>query len=326
MNWGIMATGAIAKRFAGVLSQMRCEGEVLLAVASRSAQSAQKFATSYNVPHSYASYGELLADEQVEAVYIATPNNLHFENARDCLLAGKHVLCEKPFTLNVSQAQALYALAQEKGLFIMEAFWVRFLPGMLKMREVIASGEIGQVVHARSDYGFIARGERRDRKMASALGGGALLDIGIYNLGFMYMVMGSAPVSFTSSVRMNELGTDDFSSVQLQYDGGRSATIATSIGMDMPRRAAIWGSEGEITLDDFQQAECFSVRRYDGAERLVEAPFDIEGFEYQIREFSRCVAAGVAQSDVLTHADTLCVLKTMDDIRASWGMRFIGEV
>lgn len=325
MRWGILATGSIAKKFAFTLGQMGAEGEVLEAVGSRRKEAAEAFAAEYGAKKAYGSYEELLCDPQVEAVYIATPNNFHYENARACLLAGKHVLCEKPFTTSLEQAQALYKLAAEKGLFIMEAFWIRFLPVLQKLQELIREGAIGQVVHARSDYGFIASGARWQRKMDSALGGGALLDIGIYNLGFMHMVMGEAPTGFSSRARFNQMGTDDFSTITLEYPGGRTASVTTSIGMDIPREAAVFGTKGRIVLEDFQKAERMRVCPYEGEAYEVEIPFEINGFEYQIREAGRCIRAGMSTSDVLRAEDTLTVLGLMDEIRESWEMKFSFE-
>lgn len=322
MKWGILATGNIANKFASTVTAMAREEEVLAAVGSRRLESAQRFAETYHIPKAYGSYEELCADPDVEAVYISTPNNMHYENARLCLEAGKHVLCEKPFTTNVDDARTLYALAQEKGLFIMEAFWIRFLPVLKKMQEIIKNGEIGDVKHIRCDFGFIAQGARKDRKFNSSLGGGALLDIGIYNLGFIHMITGCAPTHFTSSVSINEYGTDDFSIISLEYPGGITAAAAASIGMTMPREAAIFGTKGSIALSDYQQAQSMTVRPYDGDSYTVEIPFEVNGYEYQILEVSRCVAAGMSTSDVLKAEDSLTVLQLMDDIRASWDLKF----
>ena len=325
MKWGIIGTGVIARKFAGTIARMQPEGESLIAVSSRTLESAEAFQKEYNALRAYGTYEAMMADPDVDAVYIATPNTLHFENARMSLLAGKNVLCEKPFTINAKQSRALYALAREKNLFIMEAFWIRFLPALQKLQQVIASGEIGEIRHMRSDYGFIPRETHSVRKRTATLGAGALLDIGIYNLGFAHMVMDAAPVHIESTVRRNEYGTDDFSAVLLEYPGGRSAAVATAIGMDMPRQAAIFSSEGEITLPDFQMADHFHVRRYDGKEYDADMPFDINGFEYQIREVNRCVHQGMNTSDILREQDSMAVMETMDALRASWGIKFEGE-
>ncbi len=325
MKWGIIGAGTIAKKFASTVWQMRAEGERLIAVASRSEEKAQVFADTYSALRAYGSYEAMMGDEAIDAIYIATPNTLHFDNAKMALLAGKHVLCEKPFTLNATQAQELYALAREKGLFIMEAFWIRFLPLLAQMRKVIAAGEIGSVTHMHSDYGFIPTESLKERKLSVSLGAGALMDIGIYNLGFAHMVMDAAPVRFSSTVRKDEYGTDDFSAILLEYPDGRSAAVATSIGMVMHRNATIFGSKGEITLPDFQMAQTMTIQHNDGTARTVEMPFDINGFEYEIREVNRCVKLGMNTSDILREQDTLTVLTTMDAIRESWDLRFPGE-
>jgi predicted dehydrogenase len=286
MRWGIIGTGVIAHKFAGTVLLMQAEGEQLLAVTSRSDEKAQAFAKEYGIPHAHGSLDDMLSNPDVDAVYVATPNPTHYDNVRRSLEAGKHVLCEKPFAINAGQARKLYEAARENNVFVMEAFWIRFLPVLLEMRRVIASGEIGDVLHVRSDYGFIATGSRREDKLSAILGAGALMDIGIYNLGFAHMVMDAAPVRFHSTVRMDAFGTDEFSAILLEYPGGRSATVATAIGVDMPRNAAVFGTKGEITLPDFQAAQEMTVRLYAGAARTVSIPFEINGFEYEIREFA----------------------------------------
>ncbi|MCE5342890.1 MAG: Gfo/Idh/MocA family oxidoreductase [Eubacteriales bacterium] len=325
MRWGIISTGVIAHKFAGTVLLMQAEGEQLLAVSSRSGAKAKAFAGEYNIPDAYGSLEEMLKNPQVDAVYVAAPNTMHFETARKSLEAGKHVLCEKPFTINAGQARKLYALARERGLFIMEAFWIRFLPLLIEMRKVIASGEIGDIVHVRSDYGFIASGDRKEDKLSARLGAGALMDIGIYNLGFTHMVMDAAPVRFQSAMRKSQFGSDEFSAILLEYPGSRSASLATSIGMDMPRNAAVFGTRGEIVFPDFQIAQEMTIRLYDGETRTVQMPFDFNGFEYEIREVNRCVKLGLTSSDILRETDTLTVLGAMDAIRASWDIRFPGE-
>lgn len=322
MKWGILATGTIAAKFAETINKMEGD-QVLIACASRSMEKAQSFADKFGIKRAYGAYEEMMSDDEVEAVYIATPNNLHYENCVMCLNAGKHVLCEKPFTTTREEGEMLFALAKAKGLFIMEAFWIRFLPALQKMKVLIDSGEIGDVVWARSEYGFVANGERRARKFDSALAGGALLDIGIYNLGFMRMVMGDMnPESFSSRHHMNEYGTDDFSSILLSYPGGKTACVTTSIGISIEKYAIIYGTAGSISLDDFQHATKLYVKPAGKEPYTVELPEEINGFEYQIREVERCVNSGMTTSDILKPEDTLDILGLMDDIRASWDMKF----
>ena len=325
MKWGILATGNIATKFVKTISAIAAEGESVIAVGSRSLEKAKDFAKPHGISKAYGSYEELLADSEVEAVYIATPNNLHEENARACLLAGKHVLCEKPFTTNAGAAEALYQLAEERGLFLMEGFWIRFLPLYEKLLELIRTEEFGKLRHARCDYGFIAQGARRERKFKSELGGGALLDIGIYTLGFLNMVMGAAPDSFTSEVRFNEFGTDEFSAIQLRYPGGRTAHAVQSIGLQIERRAALYFDTATIYLPDFQGAYTMTVCPNGRKPYITECPPDVNGFEYEIREVTRCVSAGKTHSDIYTPENNIAVLRLLDDIRRSWGMRFAYE-
>ena len=322
MNWAILATGTIAAKFAETVNGMKGEDR-LAACGSRSREKAEAFGKKYGIPRTYGSYEELLRDEEVDAVYVATPNNMHYENCMACLEAGKHVLCEKPFTTNVKEGERLFAAAEERGLFIMEAFWIRHLPALKKMQELINGGVIGQVGFARCDFGFVAEGARKARKFDSGLGGGALLDVGIYNLGFLRMVMGDKqPEHVTSEYHLNEFGTDDYSTVLLRYPGGFRAAATASIGMDMPREAAVFGSRGSIYLPDYQKAERLIIRPMKGEEYVMDFPFEVNGFEYQIREVNKCVRLGMSSSDVLKKEDTLDILRLMDDIRASWGIVF----
>lgn len=324
MKWGILATGNIAGKFAATIQQM--PDQKLVACASRSLEKAKTFAEKFDILKAYGSYEEMLQDADVEAVYIATPNNLHYENCVMCLNAGKHVLCEKPFTPTRAEGEKLFTLAAQKGLFIMEAFWIRFLPALQKMQELLKEGVIGNVVWARSDYGFIAAGARKERKFDSSLAGGALLDIGIYNLGFMRMVMGDMqPETFHSQYHINEYGTDDFSTILLQYPDGKSASVTTSIGMQLPRYAAVFGTKGSILLEDFQQAQKLTIQQFGQDSYTIELPWEINGFEYQVREVERCVKLGMTTSDILKKEDTLEILELMERIRGSWGMKFSFE-
>lgn len=321
MKWGILATGNIANKFAKTILAMEAKGEnqKLVACASRDINKAKNFAAEYGIPQAYGSYEAILNDNEVEAIYIATPNSMHYDNCKMCLEAGKHVLCEKPFTLRKSEARELYGYAKEKGLFIMEGFWIRFLPALIKLQELIKSGEIGDVVYARSDYGFIAKGARKARKFDASLGGGALLDIGIYNLGFMRMVMGDDKIEgYSCDYHLNEYGTDDFSVINLQYAGGRKATITTSIGMDIKRNAAIYGTKGSIYLDDFQKAERLLVCAQDKEEYSLEFPILMGGFEYEVRHMSECIEKGKCESDVLKGEATMDIIEFMENILLEW--------
>ena len=325
MKWGILATGTIAAKFAKTVIRMGSDDEEIAAVGSRDMKKAQEFADTYGIKKAYGSYEELAADPDVEAVYIATPNNMHFSNAMLCLENGKHVLCEKPFTTNAGDAETLYREAGKSGLFIMEAFWVRFLPLYEKLLRIIETKEFGELRHVRCDYGFIAAGARRERKFKSELGGGALLDIGIYNLGFLHMLMGAAPEAMTSDVHFNEYGTDDFSVLQLKYPGGQTAHSVQSIGLEMERQAALYFDRATIYLPDFQAATSMTIKPVEGEKYTLEYPFEVNGFEYEIREVTKCVGCGKTHSEIFKPKDSVAVLRLMDEIRKSWNMKFTFE-
>ena len=322
MRWGIIAPGTIARKFAGTVIGMNDKNETLAAAASRNPEKAAAFAEEFQIPKAYGSYEELVNDPEVDAVYISSPNNLHFAHTMLCLEHGKHVLCEKPFTVNADEAEILYRTAEEKGLFVMEAFWIRFLPLYEKLQEIIASQQYGKLCHARVNYGFIANGARRERKFRSDLAGGALLDIGIYNLGFLYMMMGGVPESFTSEVQINEFGTDSFSAVQMKFSEGRTAQSMQAIGIVMDRQAALYFENAEIDLPDFQNAQAAVVKPVEGEPYTISCPFEVNGFEYEIREAAACIKAGKTHSDRHRPEDSIAVIRLMDEIRASWDIKF----
>ena len=327
MKWGILATGTIAKKFASTVEQMGAEGERIVAVGSRHLESAQAFAQQYGIPRCYDSYEALAADPEVEAIYVATPNTLHYENCKLCLEQGKHVLCEKPFTIDPEQAQKLYRLAEEKHLFLMEAFWIWLLPLYDRLRQILAAGTIGELRQITCQYGFVASGARKDRKFDSGLGGGALLDIGIYNLGFLRILTGQDPEKVeTKEVHINEYGTDDYSRLVLTYPGGCMAESVQTIGQELERNARIVGTKGSIFLPDFQHAETMTLEVEGKEPEVIRCPVDINGFEYEIREASRCVKLGRTGSDRYTPQDSLALTHLMYDTRMSWGMKFAGEV
>ncbi len=320
-KWGILATGTIAHKFAQTIKGMGEEATVI-ACASRNEEKAKCFAKEYNIPKYYGSYEALVQDKEVDAIYICTPNNFHYENMKMCIEAGKAVLCEKPFTVNKKEAEEIFALAKEKKVFVMEAFWVKLLPLYKELHQLIETGSIGEVRHLRAEYGFIATGARKDRKFDSSLAGGALLDIGIYNIGFASMVMGYYPKKIVSSMQKNAYGTDEFETMILEYEGGRTASLTSTIGMAIPTQGVIYGTEGKIILPDYQKAECLIVERYDGEKQEIIRPFEVTGFEYQMREVAKCLKEGKLNSSIQTPENTLAVMQIMDDLRKSWELRF----
>jgi predicted dehydrogenase len=321
INWGILSTGTIAKKFAATLTKLSHSGN-LAAVGSRSQQSAAAFAAEYNIPKAYASYLDLVNDPAIDVIYIASPHSAHYENARLCLEHGKHVLCEKSFTVNRAEAQALIELAEKKKLFIMEAFWTKFVPAYEQVAKLVASGAIGTLTHFRAQYGFKPSGARYIRKFDPQLAGGALLDIGVYALGVAAMLLGYEPKTIASSAILGEYGTDEFDSIMLTYENGSTAHLITAIGTVIEPEAVLYGTKGHIALPDFTALQTFTVVTDDGTKTTHNYPFAINGFEYQIGETERCLQAGKTESSIMTHQNTLAIMELLDKIRGNWGLTF----
>ena len=321
IKWGILSTGTIAKKFATTLSQLPDCGEVV-AVASRNIETANQFAHDYHLAKAYSSYTELVLDPEIDIIYIATPHSFHYENAKLCLENGKNVLCEKSFTTNATQAAELIQLARTKNLFIMEAFWTKFLPAYQLLKETINKNIIGEVIHFRAQYGFAPTGARYIRKFDPTLAGGALLDIGVYAIGVAAMIMGYSPKKINSRAIIGEYGTDEFDSMMLEYENGTTAHLITTIGSVMDQQAVVFGTKGHIVLSDFSAMQKFEVVLNDGTKYMIESPFLLNGFEYQIRETEKCLKANKIESDMMTHQNTLDVMALMDQARSDWGLTF----
>lgn len=320
MNWGIIGTGNIASKFAKTINQMQAEGERVIAVASRIQAKADNFSKEYSIKRAYGSYSELFRDNEVEIVYIATPNNLHKAEIEEALNNSKHVLCEKPITLNPNDAISLYSLAKSKNLFLMEGLWTYFLPGYQGLEKIIKQGTIGKIKRVKLSYGFAPQGERRERKLLSKLGGGALLDIGIYNLGLIH-ALGLRDLSISSTkVKFNEFNTDSFSETILISSNGAVIESIDAIDQEYPRLCTIIGDKGDIIIPDFQHLTCFIVN-----DEEYFFPVDINGFEYEIRECRNCVKEGKTHSDIFSPDISIELSKLIYRIRMLWNMKFDGE-
>ncbi len=320
MNFGIIGLGNIANKFATTLNKLN---ETLYAVGSRDINKAKEFAEKYNSSKYYGSYEELLNDPNIDVIYIATPNNMHYKNAVDALYHNKHVICEKPFTTNPTEAIELYNLAKKLNLFIMEALWIEFLPMYKKLGELLKANYIGKIESISVSYGFDTNPTRKIRKFDSKLAGGALLDIGIYNLGLLDMIIDSEVDSFTSNYRLNEYNTDEYSKINLVYKNGIKATSITSIGEDIKREVYINGTNGIIYIPDFQHAEKFIVKK--DIDEEYDFPFEINGFEYQIKELIECIKEKKNESITYPASRSIRLMKLLYDIRMSWNMKFLFE-
>ena len=314
MNFGIIGLGRIAKKFAKTINEI--EGSTLYAVGSRNIIKAEEFKREFNANVAYGSYEELYEDKNIDCIYIATPNSMHFKNAMDALMHGKNVICEKPFTINPSEAKELYNYAKEHNLFIMEALWIEFLPAYKRIKEIIKNGEIGNVKEVRVSYGFSITPDRRERKFMSSLGGGALLDIGIYNLALIDLILDGRPISINSSYRLNEYNTDEWSRVELIYSNAK-AIMTTAIGEDLKREAYIIGDKGMIYIPDFQQNQEFMVN-----DVSYKYPFKINGFEYQIEEVIKCINLRMTESSIYGADRSIRLSNILYDIRKSFNLKF----
>ena len=318
LRWGVLSTGVIARNFAVTAKAMGDE-VILHAVASRSMEKAAAFADEFGIEKRYDSYEALAADPDVDIVYVATPHSRHYEDMKQLIAAGKNILCEKSFTVNAMQAQEIYELAKKKGVFVMEAFWTKLIPLYREAEAWIASGAIGEIRALTAQYGYTTA--REARKFDAQLAGGTLLDIGVYAIGFACMMMGYSFDDVQSQLIMNEQKTDAVDAILLRR-GGAVAQLTCAIGSYMPLHAAVYGTKGRIDIPEFKNPQSAALY-VDGQEPvIINRPFDVNGFEYEIREAMACVREGKLESSLMTAEQSIAVMRMMDEIRRQNGMRF----
>ena len=319
IRWGVLGPGGIAGKFAGAVAALP-DAEVV-AVGSRAQERADKFADEFGVPRRYDSYEALAADPDVDAIYVSSPHSGHMAHAILCLEAGKAVLCEKPFAINAKQAGAMIDAARSKGVFLMEAMWTRFLPAIVKVREWLATGAIGDVQMLAADFGFSAGFDPESRLFNPELGGGALLDVGVYTVSLASMVFGRAPDRFAALAQVAESGVDGRGGMILAYDRGELAVLHTAIQTNTPHAASIFGSAGQIDIPGFWYATKAQLRAGEREEQ-VEIPYDANGFEYEVAEVGDCLRAGRLESETMPLDESLAIMQTMDEVRSQWGLRY----
>ncbi|MEO8612598.1 MAG: Gfo/Idh/MocA family oxidoreductase [Chloroflexota bacterium] len=323
IRWGILGTGNIAHKFATGLQT--ASGAQLVAVGSRTQAAADKFAEEFNVPRRYATYEALAQDPEVDAIYISTPHPFHVSNTKLCLENGKAVLCEKPFTINVKEADEVIALARQKHIFLMEAMWTRYLPALIRTRELIAEGAIGEVRMLTADFGFRTNFNEEGRMFDPALGGGALLDVGIYPISLAYMLFGS-PQTITTQAALGTTGVDEQSAYLFGYDKGQIALLSSASRTETPQEAFIMGTEGSIKLPSpWWNASQLILKRASKAEEVIAPPRVGNGYNYEAEEVGRCIRAGKLESETMTLDETRAIMVTMDTIRAQWNLKYPNE-
>lgn len=320
IRWGVLSTGKIAHTFAKAL-QATAEAE-LYAVSSRNADKARAFAEEYGFEKSFGSAEEMLADEGVQAVYIASPMSCHYADALKCLNAGKSVLCEKTVTLCTEQLDEILALARSKGLFFMEAMWTKTLPTFRQAKKWADEGRIGRIKLIKCDFVNLCEGDPDNRLFRNDLGGGALLDLGVYPLSFAMSFLGHEPEAVTARSLMKN-GVDYDDAVVLDYPG---AFAALTFGFDCKsdNSASIVGENGVIVFDSWFFCSEY-VKLYDSDNRLVEEkrfPHPRTGYEYEIREVCRCIREGLTESPLVPHAETRAVMLMIDEIKEKIGLSF----
>jgi predicted dehydrogenase len=323
LRWAILGAGGIARSFTRDVQQA---GLIVAAVGSRAQERADAFAAEFGLTTAHGSYEDLVADDGVDVVYVATPHPEHRANALLALDAGKHVLIEKPITLNAREAHDVADRAGALGLVAMEAMWTRFLPHMVRLREVLAEGAIGEVRALVADHTQRLSDDPTHRINALELGGGALLDLGVYPISFASSLFG-APTDISATATFKETGADAQVATGFRYAGGQVAsTLSSSVGRG-PNVASVIGSEARIEIDSVWYTAT-GFRRYDRAGDLVEtfAPaVEGRGMQFQAFEIERLVREGRAQSDVMPLTESIEIMATMDEVRRQIGLRYPWE-
>ena len=325
LKWGIVAPGGIANKFADAVRDFTAG--TVVAVGSRDAGRAADFAEGHGIPRSYGSYADLVADDEVEAVYVASPHSGHQEHALLAINAGKHVLIEKALARNSSEVEDIFAAAQQHRVFAMEAMWTRHLPHMAEVLRRVADGAIGEIVTLAADHGQALDLPNDHRLKSPELAGGALLDLGVYPIAFCVDLLG-APVEVKALGRLTDTGVDGHVSLVLDYGGKTLAVLDTTLWTKTPTTAVVSGTEGSIEIDgDFYAPNRTRLRKADRSRTVVEewgGPID-NGFQFEAAEVARCVADGKQESARMTWASSRAVIGVLDEARRQVGVRYPGE-
>ncbi len=323
IRWGILGTGNIAGKFAEGLKA--ATGARLVAVGSRAQPSADAFADRFDAPNRHASYEALVADPEVDIIYISTPHPMHAENAILCLDHGKAVLCEKPFTLNAAEARTVVERAREKGVFLMEAMWTRCLPVLARTRELIRAGAIGEPRLLVADFAFRAGWNPESRLLNLALGGGGLLDVGVYCASLAHWVFEDAPEDVAGLAHLGETGVDEQAAWSLRFPGGRLASCVSGVRTSTKHEATLYGTEGSIRLPSHWWKGTRLILTAGKSTEEMDLPYPGNGYTCEADEAARCLRKGLLESPVIPWAETVATMETLDRIRALWGLAYPQE-
>lgn len=323
LRWGILATGGIAHAFT---SDLKTAGLTVTAVGSRRPDASEAFAAEFGIPRAHGSYEDLVADPDVDIVYVATPHPMHADNAILALEAGKHVLVEKPFTLTGPEAERVREVARERGLLAMEAMWTRYLPHMARIREIVAAGTLGEIRTVFADHTQRISTDPAHRLNDLALGGGALLDLGIYPVSFIWDMLG-APTEAVARARLGETGADTEIATIFTHASGAISTSVSAARSAGPNTAHIVGTDARIDIDRiWYNPSSFRVTTPDGTV-VDEYRSEVEGrgMQYQAIAAERILAEGKTDSDLLPLDQTVAIMHLLDDLRGQIGLRYPGE-
>ena len=323
VRWGILGTGRIARDFATALRDT--PGATIAAVASRERATADEFADEFGIPVRLAGYDGLATCDDVDLVYIGTPHAMHAENALAMLAGGKGVLCEKPFALNRPQAEQVVARARSRRVFLMEAMWTRFMPAFEEVRRILDSGVLGEVSQASADFGFAATGGPEARLFNPALGGGALLDVGIYPLSITAYLLGNVE-AVRAQAELGPTGVDLQTVFTLRHAGGALSTCACSLKARTPGLLTLSGPNGQLRLDaPFHRPPTITLLLAGEAPQTIATPYLGNGYVHEAIEAQRCWRAGLIESPAMTHDQTLHLMGVLDEIRKQTGVRYPGD-
>jgi predicted dehydrogenase len=321
IRWGILATGGIARNFVSDVLTMP-DAEVV-AVGSRSQEAADRFAAAHGIPRAYGSWPELAADPDVDVVYVATPHSAHRDASLTCLRGGRAVLCEKPFTLDLAQTEEVIGAAREARRFLMEAMWMRCFPAIQTVCGLIADGAIGDVTAVHADFGLAGPYDAAHRLRARELGGGALLDLGVYPVTFAQLILGP-PGTIQAWARLTLEGVDENTGMIFGYASGAIAALTCSLVGDTRRAAVVTGTLGRIELPrNFYRPAGLTLVRGSAEPEWIDTPFHGLGYHFEAAQVHRCLREGLLESPVIPHAETRAVMATLDAVREKIGVSYL---
>jgi len=321
--WGIIGCGKIADQFAQSLSVI--PNAKLYGVASKSADKARKFARKFDVPYRFNTYEELVNLAEIDAIYIATTHNYHYENSMLCIKYGKGVLCEKPLTVSSKEAENLISFARTKKVFLMEAFWTRFLPSTNKLMDILNQKLIGEVKMIKADFGYDFPFDPESRVYNPFLAGGALLDVGIYPINLAQLIFKNDPVETSSSAILSSTGIDEQSAYIFKYPNRGMAILYAAVNVETRHDAWIYGTEGLIHMPKFYCASRLHIIKHTGEKKTIDLPFKSTGYSYEVEEVMKCMKSGKLESDIMPLNESFKIIQKMDELRHSWGLRYPGE-